>query len=101
MKFIDKFKRSAIIAHILYHADKEPFYGSWLINELERHGHKISPGTLYPWLNKLLEEGVLSQNKQITNGKIRKYYKITPKGINQLKELKKYLQELYFELFEV
>ena len=100
MKYLDKFKRSAIIAHILYHANKEPFYGSWLINELERHGYKISPGTLYPWLNELLNDEILSQSKRNINGKIRKYYTITPKGTNLLVELKKYLLELYSELFE-
>ena len=100
MKYLDKFKRSAIIAHILYHASKEPFYGSWLINELERHGYKISPGTLYPWLNELLNDEILSQSKRNINGKIRKYYTITPKGSKLLVELKKYLLELYSELFE-
>ncbi|MHA1648009.1 MAG: PadR family transcriptional regulator [Promethearchaeota archaeon] len=101
MKVLEKFKRSAIVAHILYHAKKEPFYGSWLINELEQHGYKIGSGTLYPWLKELLEDDILSQSKQNINGKIRKYYKITPKGNKLLLELKKYLQELYFELFEV
>ena len=100
MKIIDKFKRSAIIAHILYHANKEPFYGSWLIDELGRHGYKISPGTLYPWLNELLEDKILSQTKKNINGKIRKYYKITPKGIDILMEIKKYLQELHTEIME-
>ncbi len=101
MNVLEKFKRSAIIAHILYHANKEPFYGSWLITELERHGYKISPGTLYPWLNELLQDEILSQTKQNINGKIRKYYKITKKGIELLNELKKYLLELYSEIFEV
>ena len=101
MNVLEKFKRSAIIAHILYHANKEPFYGSWLITELERHGYKISPGTLYPWLNELLQDEILSQTKQNINGKIRKYYKITQKGIELLNELKKYLLELYSEIFEV
>ncbi|MHA1720924.1 MAG: PadR family transcriptional regulator [Promethearchaeota archaeon] len=100
MKIIEKFKRSAIIAHILYHANKEPFYGSWLIDELGRHGYKISPGTLYPWLNELLEDKILSQTKKNINGKIRKYYKITPKGIDILMEIKKYLQELHTEIME-
>ena len=100
MNVLEKFKRSAIFAHILYHANKEPFYGSWLINELERHGYNIGPGTLYPWLNELLKDEILSQTKQNINGKIRKYYKITPKGIKLLNELKKYLLELYSEIFE-
>jgi PadR family transcriptional regulator PadR len=34
--------------HVFYHAAKEPVYGPWLIEELKRHGYKISPGTLCP-----------------------------------------------------
>ena len=37
--------------HILYHAKKEPLYGSWLLQELKEHGYQISPGTLYPILH--------------------------------------------------
>ena len=34
--------------HILYHAAQEPIYGLDFIRELETHGYKLSPGTLYP-----------------------------------------------------
>ena len=39
--------RGFIYLHILYHASVEPFYGSWMLEELSNHGYKLSPGTLY------------------------------------------------------
>lgn len=32
--------------HILHHANKEKIYGKEFVEELERHGYKISYGTL-------------------------------------------------------
>ena len=39
--------------HLLYHAVKEPIYGLAMIEELGRHGYKLSAGTLYPILHDL------------------------------------------------
>jgi DNA-binding PadR family transcriptional regulator len=66
--------------HILYHATKEPVFGMALIRELSRYGYDISPGTLYPILPHLLDDGYLTVKDKIVNGKIRKYYRITQKG---------------------
>jgi PadR family transcriptional regulator, regulatory protein PadR len=32
--------------HVLHHAAEGEVYGQWLIEELARHGYRISPGTL-------------------------------------------------------
>ncbi|WP_457558823.1 PadR family transcriptional regulator [Candidatus Harpocratesius sp.] len=101
MNILENFKRSAIIAHILYHASEEPVYGAWLLQELSSHGYKISPGTLYPWLNDLKQQKILYHTTQIVEGKRRIYYSISPKGIQVFKDLKKFLKELYSELFEL
>ena len=45
--------------HILYHASREPIYGVEILEELERHGYRLSPGTLYPTLHRLEKEGYL------------------------------------------
>jgi DNA-binding PadR family transcriptional regulator len=37
--------------HILHHAVEGEIYGQWIIEELARHGYKLSPGTLYPMLH--------------------------------------------------
>ena len=34
----------AIQAHILYHATQQPIYGSWMAEELARHGLVVSLG---------------------------------------------------------
>ncbi len=84
--------------HVLHHAEKEPVYGLWLIEELGRHGYKLSPGTLYPILHKLQEDKLLKQHSVLVEGKIRKYYRITAKGTKVLSEIKGKIQELTEEI---
>jgi len=86
--------------HILHHAAKEPVYGLWLIEELGRHGYKLSPGTLYPILHKLVEENLLKSYSENVGGKIRKYYRITHKGIKALTKIKDKINELVEEVME-
>lgn len=84
--------------HILHHAKKEPFYGSWMIEELKTHGYDISPGTLYPILKAMEQSNLLDKEEIVVSGKIRKYYKITPDGELLLKESKIKAKELFKEL---
>lgn len=86
--------------HILYHASKEPVFGLELIKELTRHGYHISPGTLYPILHRLLNAQYLVINIKVVNGKVRKYYRITPKGKKALKECRKKIYGLVVEVIE-
>jgi len=95
-----RFQKGSILVHILYHASKEPFYGSWLKEELSKHGYNISDGTLYPWLNRLTYSGLLSLKKINVKGKIRKYYSITEAGKNHFEKIKEYLKELYNEVIK-
>lgn len=87
-----------ICLHILHHADKEPFFGSWMIEELAEHGYKLSPGTLYPILHNLENEGLLLHYNENFAGKIRKYYSITKTGKEELNEARQYLTELVTEI---
>lgn len=84
--------------HILHHAKKEPFYGSWMIEELKTHGYDISPGTLYPILKAMEQSNLLDKEEIVVSGKIRKYYKITPDGELVLKESKIKAKELFKEI---
>jgi PadR family transcriptional regulator, regulatory protein PadR len=86
--------------HILYHAKKEPFFGSWMIEELGEHGYAMSPGTLYPLLHNLESSGLLEKEDKIVDGKIRKYYKITHKGNEVLEEARAKAYELFKEIKE-
>jgi DNA-binding PadR family transcriptional regulator len=86
--------------HILYHASKAAVYGTELIEELGRHGYKISCGTLYPVLHRLFNDGYLQLEEKNVNGKIRKYYRITKKGDKALQEAKNKIHELVHEVIE-
>jgi DNA-binding PadR family transcriptional regulator len=85
--------------HILHHASEKPVYGVWLMEELGRHGYKISPGTLYPLLHSMESSGLLKNRNAIFNGKIRKYYSITPKGYRHLQRAKHQVSEMIQEVF--
>ena len=87
-----------IQVHILYHAGKGPIYGIFMIDELERHGYKISAGTLYPILNNLSKNGLLLKKDQLRGGKIRKYYTLTAAGRDVLSEATVKAAELASEL---
>ena len=69
-----------------------------MIEELKEHGYNISPGTLYPTLKSMVDEGYLLKEEKNVNGKIRKYYKNTDKGNELLNDLKENLKELVNEV---
>ncbi len=84
--------------HILHHAQIEPIYGSWMMDELKRHGYEISYGTLYPLLHSLQNDGLLKSNEIIIEGRRRILYHITALGEQTLIELKHFIKELTFEV---
>lgn len=84
--------------HILHHAGKEPIYVMEFRDELKRHGYNFSFGTLYPIFHKLFHSGYLDQYEETVNGKIRKYYRLTAKGGEVLKEAKAKARELFKEV---
>lgn len=87
--------------HILYHASKEPIFGVGIMEELKRHGYKISPGSLYPILHSLEAAGLLNVEEKNIGGKIRKYYTATTDGLDLLKEATVKADELIREIKEV
>ncbi len=84
--------------HILHHASKGPIYGLWIIEELERHGYRLSPGTIYPTLHSMARDGYLRCESKVVNGKVRKYYTITQKGSDALNQAIGKLRELVEEV---
>lgn len=86
--------------HILHHASREPIYGLWLIEELGRHGYRLSPGTLYPILHNLEKAGYLESFKRLHNGSMRKYYSTTPDGNKMLSESKERIKALIDEVMD-
>jgi len=84
--------------HVLYHASQKPVYGVGIQAELDRHGYKLSPGTLYPLLHNLEAGELLDRDERVVDGKVRKYYKITPQGRLVLREARKKAVELVDEV---
>ena len=84
--------------HILHHAASREVWGLWLLDELAEHGHRLSPGTLYPALARMEENGWLSRRKTRQHARARRPYKITPAGRALLRTLKREVTELYQEV---
>jgi PadR family transcriptional regulator, regulatory protein PadR len=83
--------------HVLHHAAEGDIYGNWMIEELARHGYKISPGTLYPMLHALERKGYLSSRMEYAGRSRRRMYSATPYGIEALQIAREKLQELVRE----
>jgi PadR family transcriptional regulator, regulatory protein PadR len=84
--------------HVLHHACEGEVFGLDMIEELARHGYKLSPGTMYPVLHGLERRGYL-QSKEFRSGKVRRrLYKATPTGRKALKAARQKVRELFGEL---
>ena len=86
--------------HVLYHASQEAIYGVGIATELEKHGYRLSPGTLYPLLHNLEAADFLLREDRIVAGKVRKYYRITPLGQRALEEARNKVIDLVDEVTE-
>jgi PadR family transcriptional regulator PadR len=86
--------------HVLHHAAEEEIYGQWIMEELARHGYRLSPGTLYPMLHAMEKRGYLRSREKKSGRSVRRMYRATPKGVKALDAAKEKLKELVGELFE-
>lgn len=68
------------------------------MEELRRHGYQVSAGLIYPILHSLEKEGYLKREDKVIEGKVRKYYELTPKGLEILEEAKRKIKELVEEV---
>ena len=94
------FYASLIRLHVLHHACQGEVFGLWMIEELGRHGYKLSPGTMYPLLHSLEERGLLVSKEKQEGNRYRKLYRATPAGRKALTIAKEKVRELFGELFE-
>jgi PadR family transcriptional regulator, regulatory protein PadR len=63
--------------HVLHHAVQGPIFGLGMIEELARHGYRISPGSLYPLLQGLEKKGYLRSIQQRNGKSLRRVYRAT------------------------
>ena len=86
--------------HVLHHAVEGPVFGLGMIEELARHGYRISPGSLYPILQGLEKKGYLRSTEQRNGKSLRRVYRATPLGRKALAAAKNKVRELFHELIE-
>jgi len=86
--------------HLLHHACEEEVFGFGMMEELRRHGYEIGPGTFYPILHRMEEEGLLRSRRTRAGGRIRRSYRATSAGRRFLDEARFKVRELAAELFE-
>ncbi len=92
--------RGFIKVHILFHAAQEPVYGLGLIQELARHGYHLSPGTLYPLLHSMQQDGYLVSQEEVVGGKVRRYYRSAGLGQETLRDAQAKIKELVSEVLK-
>jgi len=85
--------------HILHHASERPVYGQWIAQELREHGYDISPGTLYPLLDRMQRQGWLrSRQSDPGNPRSRRDYRLTAEGRSTLARVRRQVNELHQEV---
>jgi len=86
--------------HILHHAAEGPVFGQAMIDELGRHGYRLSAGTLYPILHGMERQGYLRSRATLENGRSRRVYRATAAGRKVLVIARQRVRELFGEMFE-
>ena len=86
--------------HILLHAAEAPVYGTWIIEELARHGYRLSAGTLYPMLHAMERKGYLTSREERHGKTARRLYEATDVGREALAVAREKAVELFGELVE-
>ncbi len=64
-------------------AENGPMYGYEITRTVEERTHGqllLTEGALYPTLHKMEAEGLVVTEKKEVNGRVRKYYALTPDG---------------------
>jgi PadR family transcriptional regulator, regulatory protein PadR len=86
--------------HVLHHAVEDEVYGQWMIEELARHGYRLSAGTLYPMLRSMEKKGYLVSEERRAGRSSRRIYRATPLGREALEIARGKVRELIGEMME-
>lgn len=82
---------------LLYLLGKKPMYGSELADELtKRRFDRPTPGTIYPALKALQEEGLIKPQGKAG----RKVYRLTREGRAGLKDAARYFVQAYADVVD-
>ena len=86
-------KRGLLEVCVLAAIKNEDSYGYQIIKDIKPYV-EISESTLYPILRRLEESKLLTVKSVEYNGRLRKYYSITEKGLERIEEFKREWEEL-------
>lgn len=89
-------KKGTLTFIILNVLKENEYYGYELIEQIKQHTEiEIAEGTLYPLMNRLKTENLVdSKWVEQETGIPRKYYVLTPTGINTLVHMNEYWKNL-------
>ncbi len=86
-------KRGLLDVCVLAAIKDEESYGYKIIKDMKPY-IEISESTLYPILRRLEAAELLTVNSTEHNGRLRKYYRITPLGLKRIEDFKQEWNEI-------
>jgi len=91
---VQRITKNLLDIQILRLIQTQPMWGYMIKKQAEtKFDVKLRHGALYPLLNNLEKESLLTSEKQSKGGRIRKVYSITQKGQNYLEAYNSILRE--------
>ena len=86
-------KRGLLDVCVLAAIKGEDSYGYQIIKDMKPYG-ELSESTLYPILRRLEAQELLTVRSAEHNGRLRKYYHITPQGLSRIQDFKEEWKEI-------
>ena len=86
-------KRGLLDVCVLSAIKDNESYGYQIIKDMKPYA-EISESTLYPILRRLETANLLTVRSIPHNGRLRKYYRITPLGLQRIEDFKQEWQEI-------
>ena len=86
-------KRGFLDVCVLASINRQDSYGYQIVKDVPSSLH-LTESTLYPLLKRLESAGLLTVYAIEHNGRLRKYYRITPAGVTYLDEFLKDLDDV-------
>jgi PadR family transcriptional regulator PadR len=79
---VQRITKNLLDIQILRLIKGQPMWGYKIKQQVEAdYGVRLRHGALYPLLNKMEKDGLLSSRRESKGGRIRKTYEITQKGL--------------------
>ncbi len=93
-QLVQRIVRNLLDIHILRLVRTQPMWGYMIKKQTEaKFGVKLRHGALYPLLNQLEQKGLVTSQRQLKNGRIRRVYSIAEKGRNYVKAYESALRD--------